>query len=101
MSKNKVKDLFDEIGKKTGISEVIINALDNVYVEKDGELIRIDIKFTHEEVDEYCQELAKHNRKFSMQKILLWMVIYRMVVELICFIKTILAAHMPSPFVVT
>jgi pilus assembly protein CpaF len=63
MLKNKVKDLFDEIGKKTGISEVIINALDNVYVEKDGELIRIDIKFTHEEVDEYCQELAKHNRK--------------------------------------
>lgn len=63
MSKNKVKDLFEEIGKKSGITEVIINSLDNVYVEKDGELIRIDIKFTQEEVDEFCQELAVHNRK--------------------------------------
>jgi pilus assembly protein CpaF len=63
MSKNKVKDLFDEIGKKSGITEVIINSLDNVYVEKDGELIRIDINFTQEEVEEFCQSLATHNRK--------------------------------------
>lgn len=63
MSKNKVKDLFEEIAKKSGITEVIINGLDNVYVEKDGELIRIDIKFTQEEVEEFCQELAQINRK--------------------------------------
>ena len=63
MSKNKVKDLFEEIAKKSGISEVIINNLDNVYVEKDGELIRIDIKFTQEEIEEFCQELALFNRK--------------------------------------
>ncbi|MBA2404736.1 MAG: CpaF family protein [Bdellovibrionales bacterium] len=63
MSKNKVKDLFEEIGKKAGITEVIINSLDNVYVEKDGELIRIDIKFSQEEVEEFVQELAVLNRK--------------------------------------
>ena len=63
MSKNNITDLFEEIGKKTGISEVIINNLDNVYVEKDGELIRIDIKFTQEEIEEFCQELALFNRK--------------------------------------
>lgn len=63
MSKNKVSDLIEEIGKKSGISEVIINKLDNVYVEKDGELIRIDVKFTEEEVDEFCRDLARHNRK--------------------------------------
>jgi len=63
MSKNKVKELFEEIGKKSGISEVIINNLDNVYVEKDGELIRIDIKFTNEEIEEFCQDLALFNRK--------------------------------------
>ena len=55
--------MIEEIGKKSGISEVIINRLDNVYVEKDGELIRIDIKFTEDEVDAFCQELAAFNRK--------------------------------------
>jgi pilus assembly protein CpaF len=63
MSKNKIQEMIEEIGKKSGISEVIINRLDNVYVEKDGELIRIDIKFSEDEVDEFCQELAEFNRK--------------------------------------
>jgi pilus assembly protein CpaF len=63
MSKNKVTELFEEINKKSGISEVIINNLENVYVEKDGEMIRIDVKFTNEDIEEFCQSLAKHNRK--------------------------------------
>jgi pilus assembly protein CpaF len=63
MNKNKVKALLEEIAKATGVSEVIINGLDNVYVEKSGELIRIDIKLIQEEVDEFCNELAQYNRK--------------------------------------
>lgn len=63
MGKSKVNDLIDEIAKKSGISEVIINGLENVYVEKDGELIRLDIKFTAEDVENFCQDLARHNRK--------------------------------------
>jgi len=63
MSKNRINDLIDELAKKSGISELIINKNDNVYVEKDGEMIRIDIKFTDEEMDMFCQELALYNRK--------------------------------------
>lgn len=63
MAKNKINELIDELAKKSGISELIINRLDNVYVEKDGELIRLDVKFTDEEIDEFCQELARFNRK--------------------------------------
>jgi len=63
MTKNKVNNLIDEVSKKSGISEVIINALDNVYVEKDGELIRIDVSFTDSEVEEFCQLIATHNKK--------------------------------------
>lgn len=63
MSKNKIHDLFEEINKKAGISEVIINNLDNVFVEKDGELIKIEVKLTPEEVEEFCQEIATYNRK--------------------------------------
>jgi pilus assembly protein CpaF len=63
MSKNRINDLIDELAKKSGISELIINKNDNVYVEKDGEMIRIDAKFTDEEMDMFCQELAAYNRK--------------------------------------
>jgi pilus assembly protein CpaF len=63
MGKNKVKDLIEELSKKAGISELIINKTDNVYVEREGELIRLDLKFTDEELDEFCQEIAAYNRK--------------------------------------
>lgn len=63
MARNRINDLIDEVAKKAGISELIINKLDNVYVEKDGEMIRIDAKFTDDEVNEFCEDLASANRK--------------------------------------
>lgn len=63
MSKNRINDLIEEISKKAGISEVIINRPDNVYVEREGELIRLDVKFTEEEIEDFCQNLAVYNRK--------------------------------------
>ena len=62
-NKNRINDLIDELAKKAGISELIINKNDNVYVEKDGEMIRIDAKFSDEEIDSFCQDLALFNRK--------------------------------------
>ncbi len=61
--KNRINDFIDELSRKTGISELIINRTDNVYVEKDGEMIRIDAKFTEEEIDAFCKEVALFNRK--------------------------------------
>jgi pilus assembly protein CpaF len=61
--KNRINDFIDELSRKAGISELIINRTDNVYVEKDGEMIRIDAKFTEEEIDAFCRELALFNRK--------------------------------------
>jgi pilus assembly protein CpaF len=63
MGKNRINDLIDELAKKAGISELIINKNDNVYVEKDGEMIRIDAKFSDEEIEDFCEGLAKHNKK--------------------------------------
>jgi pilus assembly protein CpaF len=63
MARSKVFDLIDELSKKAGISELIINRLDNVYVEKDGELIRLDIKYTEADLDTFCLEIADYNRK--------------------------------------
>lgn len=61
--KNKINELLDELSKKAGISEVIINRPDSVYVEKDGELIRMDSKFTEEEIEDFCSEVARLNHK--------------------------------------
>lgn len=63
MNKNRINDLIDELAKKAGISELIINKNDNVYVEKDGEMIRIDATFSDDEIDEFCTEIANYNRK--------------------------------------
>ena len=63
MAKNRINDLIEELAKKAGISELIINKNDNVYVEKDGEMIRIDAKFSDDELEEFCQDLASYNRK--------------------------------------
>ena len=63
MAKNRINDLIDELGKKSGISELIINKNDNVYVEKDGEMIRIDANFSDDEINDFCAELATYNRK--------------------------------------
>lgn len=63
MARNRINDLIDELSKKAGISELIINKNDNVYVEKDGELIRLDAKFSDDEINDFCAELAKYNRK--------------------------------------
>ncbi len=61
--KSKVNDLLDELSKKAGISELIINRQDSVYIEKDGELIRMDSKFTDEDIESFCQEVAQFNHK--------------------------------------
>ncbi|MES2527201.1 MAG: ATPase, T2SS/T4P/T4SS family [Bdellovibrionota bacterium] len=63
MSRTKIHDFLDEIAKRTGITEVIINRPDNVFVEKDGELIKLETKFRDEEIEAFCQDVALFNRK--------------------------------------
>lgn len=63
MSKKKVYELIEELNKKSGITELIINRPDNVYIEKDGELLRLDLKFNEQDLDEFCDDLAKFNKK--------------------------------------
>jgi pilus assembly protein CpaF len=63
MGRTRINDLIDELSKKAGISELIINKPDNVYVEKDGEMIRIDAKFSEDEIDLFCLDIAEFNRK--------------------------------------
>lgn len=63
MSKNAVQELIGELSKKSGITELIINKTDNVYVERSGELIRLDVSFSDDELNDFCQEIAAVNKK--------------------------------------
>lgn len=63
MNKNLVQEFIDELSRKLVITEFIINGNDNVYVEKDGELIRMDIKFTDDQIEDFCQTIAEYNKK--------------------------------------
>jgi pilus assembly protein CpaF len=63
MSKNRINQMIDELSGKSGISELIINNTDFIFVEKDGELMRIDTKFSNEEIDKFCKEISLYNRK--------------------------------------
>lgn len=61
--KNSIEELLNELSTKAGVSEVIINKTDSVYVEKDGDLIRLDAKFTDEEIEKFVQDVATLNHK--------------------------------------
>jgi pilus assembly protein CpaF len=63
MARTKIHEFLDELAKRNGITEVIINRPDNVFVEKDGELIKLDTKFKEEDIEAFCQETAIYNRK--------------------------------------
>jgi len=66
MTKSKIFSFIDEASKMQGISELIINKLDSVFAEKNGEMLRIDTKFSDEDVEDFCQHIAKlNNKKFS------------------------------------
>lgn len=60
---NNIDELLSELSRKAGVSELIINKGDSVYIEKDGDLIRLDARFTHEEIDRFANEAAKLNHK--------------------------------------
>ena len=59
---NSVWRLIDELNKKAGISEIIINNIDNVYIEREGELIRLNVKLHPEHVIAFCRDVAKYNK---------------------------------------
>lgn len=63
MAISRIQELIDELALKVGVSELIINRPDSIYIEKDGELIRIDSKFTDAEIEEFAESIAAFNRK--------------------------------------
>lgn len=62
-STNKIWQLIADLGKKAGISEVIINRPDGIFVEVQGEIIRLDYIVSEADIEEFVQDVAEFNRR--------------------------------------
>ncbi len=59
---NAVWNMISELGTKSGITEIIINNIDNVYIEREGELIRLNINLHAEDIVAFCKDVARFNK---------------------------------------
>lgn len=61
-NENSVWKLIDDLNKKQGITEIIVNDTDNVYIERDGELIRLNVDLIPKDIMDFCVQVAKLNK---------------------------------------
>lgn len=59
---NSVWKMLDDLNKKSGITEIIINNIDNVYIEREGELVRLNIKHASEHISQFIKDVASFNK---------------------------------------
>lgn len=61
-NQNSVWSFINKLSQKEGINEIIINEPDNVYIERNSELIRLDVKLIPKDIMEFCSDIAKLNK---------------------------------------
>jgi len=59
---NSVTQLLTDLESKKGITEIIINNADSVYIERAGELIQLSTEINSEDIMSFCQSVAKYNK---------------------------------------
>ncbi len=59
--KNSVWELLKNLEKKEGITEIIVNSPSHIFIERAGDLIRLDINLKSEDIMSFCVEVAKMN----------------------------------------
>ncbi len=61
--KNSVWALLKDLGKKAGVTEVIINNPHNVFVEHQGTLVKLNAQLKPADLEAFAQDVAAHNHK--------------------------------------
>lgn len=62
MSKG-IWNLIADIGKRSGISEILFNGPKSIFVEKDNHLVQINAHFSDEELKDFINDVALKNHK--------------------------------------
>ncbi len=60
---NSIWNLLNDLSKKQGITEVLINGPKNVFVEKSGEFIQLNANIPAEDIKNFIKEVAELNHK--------------------------------------
>ena len=55
--------LLKKLSTKSGITEIVINGHDDIFVEKQGEFISIDVKITQDSINEFISDVAVFNKR--------------------------------------
>jgi pilus assembly protein CpaF len=60
---NPVWTLIENLSVKAGITEIAINAPDDIYIEKEGQFVQIDVKITQKSIDQFVNDVSVYNKK--------------------------------------
>jgi len=63
MAKNSVWRLLDDLATKEGITEIVINAPEKIFVERSGRFLQLNAKIALGEMHEFISEVAKFNKR--------------------------------------
>ncbi len=60
---NSLWNLINDLNKKSGITEILINGPKNVFVEKGGQFIQLNANLPEADIKAFIKEVADHNQK--------------------------------------
>ena len=60
---NSLWNLINDLNKKSGITEILINGPKNVFVERGGQFIQLNANLPAEDIKAFIKEVADHNKK--------------------------------------
>lgn len=63
ISENQVWNLLNDLSKKSGITEISINAPKNIFVEKSGHFIQLNANIPLEDIQQFIKDVAHLNGK--------------------------------------
>lgn len=67
MSQNTVWNLLNDLSKKSGITEIVINGPKQVFVERGGQFIQLNANIPKDDIIVFVNEVANHNKKLCDQ----------------------------------
>ncbi|MBY0416223.1 MAG: Flp pilus assembly complex ATPase component TadA [Bdellovibrionales bacterium] len=60
---NSIWNLLEDLKKKSGITEILINGPQNVFIEKGGQFIQLNANLPAEDIKQFIKEVADLNQK--------------------------------------
>ena len=55
--------LLKKLSTKSGLTEIVINGPNDIFVEKEGEFIPIDVKIKQDSINQFIQDVSIYNKR--------------------------------------